>query len=68
MVNGKIKIFQTTDWIEELEDDINEFLASIDIRQVVSIKYSGTKDSYSCMILYLEKDDLRDIKIDTVLS
>lgn len=67
MVNGKVKIFNDS-WHSSLEDEVNEFLSTIDIRQVVNIKYSTGDNSHSCMILYLEKADLRDIKIDTVLS
>lgn len=68
MVNGKVKVFFNSSWYKQLEDDVNEFLSKVDIRQVISIKYNNDSNSYSCMILYLEKSDMRDIKIDTVLS
>lgn len=68
MVNGKVKVFNDS-WHQQLEDEVNEFLSKVDIRQVISIKYStDSNNNHSCMILYLEKSDLRDIKIDTVLS
>jgi len=67
MVNGKIKMFYDS-YQTSLEDEVNQFLCTIDIRQIIKISYNSTDQEYSCMILYVESDDLRDIKIDNVLT
>ena len=67
MVNEKIKMFYDS-YQTSLEDEVNQFLCTIDIRQIIKISYNSTDQEYSCMILYVESDDLRDIKIDNVLT
>ena len=67
MVYGKIKMFYDS-YQTSLEDEVNQFLCTIDIRQIIKISYNSTDQEYSCMILYVESDDLRDIKIDNVLT
>lgn len=70
MVNVKVKIFHENDesWLEK---KVNEFLETIDIRQIVKTEYSTSGDSYvkhSIIIYYMNLEDVRDIKIDNILD
>lgn len=71
MVNAKVEIISNND-TEDLQRDINEFLALMDIRQVIRMEYSMGKaqygEIYSCIIMYIKLADIRDIKIDTILD
>ena len=68
MINGKVKMIYELHQ-SSLEQEVNDFLSTIDIRQIIKISYTASDHQhYSCMILYVEADDLRDIKIDNVLT
>ena len=70
MVNAKVKIFNATTG-KDLETITNDFLSSIDIRQVVKMDYQVTGDSnrHSYMLItYIDFEDIRDIKIDNILN
>lgn len=71
MVIPKVEIFSSND-ADDLQNDINEFLSDMDVRQVVSMQYSNSRNqynqTYSCLIMYIELADVRDVKIDTVLD
>ena len=75
MINAKVKIFNE-DYNAYLEDSINKFLETIDVRQIIKTEYSSsiavsqytTIRSYSAIIYYVELADVRDAKIDNVLE
>ena len=75
MINAKVKIFNE-DYDSYLEDAVNEFLKTIDVRQIIKTEYSSsvsagphnTIRSHSAIIYYVELADVRDIKIDNVLE
>jgi hypothetical protein len=70
MVTPKIKVItaRATSWPSWLEKDVQTFLNTLDIRQIVKIDYSATNDYYICSIIYLEMEDVRDMKISTLLD
>jgi hypothetical protein len=66
MVTPKIKVITArASWLEK---DVQTFLNTLDIRQIVKIDYSATNDYYICSIIYLEMEDVRDMKISTLLD
>ena len=75
MINAKVKIFNE-DYNYSLEDEVNKFLETIDVRQIIKTEYSSsmavsqytTIRSYSAIIYYVELADVRDAKIDNVLE
>jgi hypothetical protein len=75
MINAKVKIFNE-DYNYSLEDEVNKFLETIDVRQIIKTEYSSsmavsqytTIRSYSVIIYYVELADIRDVKIDNVLE
>lgn len=75
MINAKVKIFNE-DYDSYLEDAVNKFLETIDVRQIIKTEYSSSMStgphqtirSYSAVIYYVELADVRDIKIDNVLE
>jgi hypothetical protein len=75
MINAKVKIFNE-DYNYSLEDEVNKFLETIDVRQIIKTEYSSsmavsqytTIRSYSVIIYYVELADVRDAKIDNVLE
>ncbi len=79
MVKCKVKILSVTQGNEQLETKINEFLDTIDVRQILKIDYAFTTVSSgyqnqnisyprSCMITYVGLDDIRELKLDTLLN
>jgi hypothetical protein len=75
MINAKVKIFNA-DYESYLEESVNKFLETIDVRQIIKTEYSSsmavsqytTIRSYSAIIYYVELADVRDAKIDNVLE
>jgi hypothetical protein len=76
MINAKVKMFNE-DYPFSLEKEVNEFLATIDVRQIIKTEYSSSmslgqydmmKKSFSAVIYYVEMADVRDAKIDNVLE
>ena len=75
MINAKVKIFNE-EYPSSLESSINEFLKTIDVRQIIKTEYSSsmavsqytTIRSHSAIIYYVELADVRDAKIDNVLE
>ncbi len=76
MINAKVKIFNE-DYNSYLEDEVNKFLETIDVRQIIKTEYSSSmslgqydvmKNSFSAIIYYVELADVRDAKIDNVLE
>jgi hypothetical protein len=75
MINAKVKIFNA-DYESYLEDSVNKFLETIDVRQIIKTEYSNSISagphqsirSCSAIIYYVELADVRDAKIDNVLE
>ena len=75
MINAKVKIFYE-DYAHTLENVVNDFLKTIDVRQIIKTEYStcvaagqyNTIRSHSVIIYYVELADVRDAKIDNVLE
>lgn len=71
MINAKVKIL-TSGYTKDLETSVNEFLETIDIRQVVKMDFTATGDirqhQIYCNITYVGIDDIRDAKIDNILD
>jgi len=71
MINAQVKVINT-DWYSELERQINDFLKTIDVRQIIKTEYSSSVHShvksFSVIIYYVEIEDVRDLKIDHVLE
>ena len=71
MINAKVKVINT-DWYSELERQINDFLKTIDVRQIIKTEYSSSisshAKSFSVIIYYVQIEDVRDLKIDHVLE
>jgi hypothetical protein len=75
MINAKVKIF-SEEYSDSLEIRINVFLKTIDTRQIIKTEYSSsasvgqynTIKSFSAIIYYVEFEDIREVKIDSVLE
>ncbi len=75
MINAKVKIIEE-DYPSNLEEELNKFLKTIDVRQIIKTEYSSgisagqydTKRTSSVIIYYVGFEDIRDIKIDNVLE
>ena len=75
MINAKVKILYG-DYETYLEDSVNKFLATIDVRQIIKTEYSSsvsvgqynTIRSYSAIIYYVDLADIREVKIENVLE
>ena len=75
MINAKVKIIEE-DYPSNLESELNQFLKTIDVRQIIKTEYSSgisagqydTKRTSSVIIYYIGFEDIRDVKIDNVLE
>jgi hypothetical protein len=75
MINANVKIFNE-EYDHSLEVSINKFLKTIDVRQIIKTEYSSsissgqysTIRSHSAVIYYVNIEDIRDAKIDSVLE
>lgn len=75
MKNAKIKIFSKDNQVS-LENEVNKFLETIDIRQILKTEYSSgiakgpysSDKLFSVIIYYMNLEDIRDIKIDNILN
>jgi hypothetical protein len=70
MVNAKVKVIEEK-WGFSLENSMNEFLKTIDVRQIIKTEFSKSEDNINSLIAiiyYIELSDVRDIKIDNVLE
>jgi len=75
MIKSKVKILNA-EFPSTLEDLVNEFLETIDVRQIIKTEYSssvatsqyGTIRSHSVIIYYVELADVREVKIENVLE
>jgi hypothetical protein len=69
MINAQVKVIHSSDneWFEKL---MNEFLKTIDARQIVKTEYStsGNHTKHSVIIYYVPLEDIRDAKIDNILE
>ena len=75
MINAKVKVFNE-DYDSYLEDSVNKFLETIDVRQIIKTEYSSSMSagphqvirSLSAIIYYVDLADVRDAKIDNFLE
>ena len=75
MIKAKIKIFNA-EYPSTLGDLVNEFLETIDVRQIIKTEYSSSASvgqyltirTNTAIIYYVELADVRDAKIDNVLE
>lgn len=71
MIKGKIELL-TSDTGVDIKKKVNAFLETIDIRQIVKMEYSSSygqsSNLHTCMILYVNFEDIRDAKLDTVFA
>jgi hypothetical protein len=71
MVNAKVKIIEGA---FDFEEKFNKFLATIDIRQIIKTEFGASRGEYNStalktvVIYYMELSDIRDFKIDNILS
>ncbi len=76
MINAQVKIISDEESATSLEIKINNFLKTIDVRQIIKTEYSSsistgpyhTKRLFSTTIYYVNFEDIRDVKIDNVLE
>lgn len=70
MINAKCKMLYD-EYATQLEVKVNQFLQTIDIRQIVKIDYMATGESYKkvyCSIIYVDIEDIREAKIESILK
>ena len=73
MINAKVKVL-STHYAQDLEEVVNSFLLTIDVRQIIKTEYSSSSTGttsgsrHSVIIYYVDIDDIRDIKIDNILD
>lgn len=64
MVNAVIKIIYGG-YPSALENSVNEFLRTIDVRQIVSIQTDSK--NCCCVVTYVDTDSYRDLKLDMLM-
>ena len=64
MINAKLKIIFGSDHYA-MQRSVNEFLQTIDVRQVIKIDTTNSQKTY---IFYLDTEDFREIKLNNLLS
>lgn len=67
MVNAKVRFFYDS-YATSLESEVNTFLKQLDVRQIIKIQHGASDNVFSCMILFVSKEDIRDLNIDSVLD
>lgn len=71
MINAKVKVL-CGDYPFHLEKELNDFLETIDVRQIIKTEHSAAGSAsyfkYTTVIYYVELADVRDVKIDNVLE
>lgn len=71
MINAKLKLFESESTYH-LQKEVNNFLQTIDIRQVIKTEHAAAAAQmgyrYTVVIYYIEKEDIREIRIDDVLN
>ncbi len=71
MINAKVRVL-STHYDQDLEEVVNSFLLTTDVRQIIKTEYSSTGTTsgfrHSAIIYYVDIDDIRDIKIDNILD
>ncbi len=71
MVNAKVKVLGA-EYYSYLEEEVNSFLSTIDVRQIIKTEFSCSANSttfrHTVIIYYIGIDDIRDIKIDNILK
>ena len=70
MINAKCKMLYD-EYATQLEVKVNQFLQTIDIRQIVKIDYMASGESYKkvyCSIIYVDIEDIREAKIESILK
>ena len=66
MINGKIKVIHIHNGY--IEGEIQKFLDTIDIRQIIKINIEYHSNMCLCTILYVGIEDIRNIKINSILD
>jgi phage terminase large subunit GpA-like protein len=70
MATPKIKVINIRP--SYLEVELQKFLNTLDVRQIVKIDFVSSGSGYTeiilCSIIYVELEDVRDMKIDTIVS
>lgn len=67
MSNLKFKVIKAESG-DDFQERVNLFLKTIDVRQIVKIDHQyDNQKTYRGFIYSLDKDDIRDMKIDTIL-
>ena len=71
MIKGKVKVFDERNYVR-LENSINQFLETVDIRQVIKTEFSTTNYNstltFCAIIYYVGIEDIRDAKIEGILD
>ena len=71
MIKGKSKVISNSHGAT-FELRVDEFLDTIDVRQIVKMEYStnslGNSTIYSVVIVYISIEDVRNSKIDGILE
>jgi len=72
MINAKVKVINETSEYA-FEKELNNFLETIDSRQIVKTEFSTCCTSagsvkFSVLIYYVGIDDIRDVKIENILE
>lgn len=70
MVNAKVKMLLSYNSGSQ-ESQINQFLKTIDVRQIIKIENNNsmTSNSLLCVtyVYYVELEDTRDLKLDKLI-
>jgi len=52
----------------DIENAVNGFLSKIDVRQIIKIETTVDKSYNFCAITYISFEDIRDLKIQTLIN
>jgi hypothetical protein len=66
MINDKAKFIIT--FTSMIDREVNNFLQTIDVRQIIKIEITPTDTQIVCLIMYLDMEDIRESKIESILD
>ena len=72
MTKAKIKIILGREGTDDMCLKVNSFLDTLDVRQIIKITHNYSCDTrhnyHTCMIVYINFEDIRDLKLDSILD
>jgi len=66
MINAKVKYIIS--YPSMINGEVSQFLKTIDVRQIIKIEHTRSDSQIICLIMYLDLEDIRESKIESILD